>query len=552
MDTNRAKDQQQIFSDMHRELRIWNPKIPESPDRLDPILKVLMQLYAHELARVDQRVSDLWERATNAVMRSLNPECRRWPVPAYTVMRCEVADPVAQIDCHTRFFYREEREGGQTFFFSPTRTTSLLQAEVKHIYLQSNDRVIDLSPSETDPAGHTTSELLTANMEPNQIIIGLAFDGRPSELADAIAFLSGPNTALRQLRWGHWYPSATSGQFYDDSGFCPGLVCSIDDVVTSDNAEDWGGLRTGQSLFGQMEDNFVKIPRTFAQTWEKGPLSPELAAQLRADQITEPEEALYWIRIDLPPGGDKQRLPGLAGIHFNTCVVVNHNELTLFKHTGGNQLLEIAIPEPIDSILQISTVEDSSGRNYLPRHRLHTNLEAGTYVLEERDDRISLWFDFSSTGKLPPDSIKVTYAVTGGVDANGIGKAKINELYESHPGISGGENLIPTSGAIPARTESQVVDEVASRLRDRDRALTFEAIARWTTSFDPRIQSAACRNGIERTTTGVRRCIVVSLTLDIEKFCSEDEIDLLSTRLTTFLKSRAPVNTHFQMKTGDR
>ncbi len=552
MDTNRAKSQQQIFSDMHRELRTWNPKIPESSDRLDPILKVLLQLHAHELARVDQRVSNLWERATNAVMRSLNPECRRWPVPAYTVMRCEVTDPVAQIDRHTRFFYREEREGGQTFFFSPTRTTHLLQAKVKHIYVRSDDRVIDLSPSESGPIGHTTSELRTTDAKPSQVIVGLTFDGRPSQLADAIAFLSGPDTALRQLRWGHWYPSAASGQFYDDSGFCPGLVCSIDDVITSDNDEVWGGLRTGQALFGQLEDNFVKIPSTFAQTWEQGPLAAEMIDRLRHSNIPEPEAALYWIRIDLPSGGDKQRLPALAGIHFDTCVAVNHNELTLFKHTGGNQLLEIEIPEQIDSILQISAVEDSSGRDYLPRHRLHTNLEAGTYILEERGDRIALWFDFSSTGSLPPDSIKVTYAITAGVDANGIGKAKINELYESHPGISGGENLIPTGGAIPARTESQVVDEVSSRLRDRNRALTYEAISRWTTSFDPRIQTASCRNGVERIATGVRRCIVVALTLDSEKFCSEDEINLLSSRLNTFLKSLAPVNTHFQIEAGRR
>ena len=552
MDTDRAKSQQQIFADMHRELRTWNPKISESSDRLDPILRVLMQLYAHELARVDQRVSNLWERATNAVMRSLNPECRRWPVPAYTVMRCEVADPVAQIDRHTRFFFREERDGGQTFFFSPTRTTPLLRAEVRHIYLRGSNRVIDLSPYETGVAGHTTSELLTSDIELNQVIVGLAFDGRPSELANAIAFLIGPDTALQQLRWGYWYPSAASGRYYDDSGFCPGLVCSIDDVVNGDDAEDWGGLRTGQSLFSQIENNFIQLPKTFAQTWEKSPLEAELAGQLRTERITVPEEALFWTKIDLPPGGDKRRLAGLTGIHFDACVVVNRNELTLFKHTGGNQLLEIAIPEPIDSILEVSTVEDSSGRTYLPRHRLHTDLKAGTYVLEERGDRIALWFDFSSTGKPPPDSIKVTYAITAGIDANGIGKGKINELYEAHPGISGGENLIPTSGAIPARTESQVVDEVSSRLRDRDRALTFEGIARWARSFDPRIRSAVCRNGVERVSTGVRRCIVISLKLDIEKFCSEDEINLLGTRLNAFLKSRAPVNTHFQVETESR
>jgi hypothetical protein len=173
-------------------------------------------------------------------------------------------------------------------------------------------------------------------------------------------------------------------------------------------------------------------------------------------------------------------------------------------------------------------------------------------VLEEKNDRLVLWFDFSREQSLPPDSITVTYSLTAGISANGIGVDKINELYESHPGIEGGSNLIPTVGAIPAKTEAQVVDEVAARLRGRDRALTFGEIARWARSFDARIKRAECRNGIERSATGVRRCIVVGLALEKDEFCSDDEVRLLSGRLRRFLKSRAPVNTHFRIETASR
>jgi len=551
MPTERARTQQQIFDNMHRELRAWNPSIPESPDRLDPILRILLQLYSHELARIDKRVSDLWEIATNSLVRSLNPECRRWPVPAYTVMRCDITDPVVEIDRHTRFFYREEREGGQTYFFAPLKTDKLVDAHVRYVFLRTENNVVDLRLS-----GSTNSkrapDLSLSPATSGQVYVGLEFGSRPADMGSCAVFLKGDKAALRQMRWGWWQPSAASGQFYEDARFCPGLTSTIEDIVAPGRGNgDWGGLRSSTSLFGQLEDHYVVIPQTFAATWELAPVDPDFAAQAgRLGLETPPaDERLYWIRVDLPPGGSKGSLTTPLELWFNTCVVVNQNELTLFKHTGGNHLIDMQIPENIEHILEIGSVTDSGGRHYLPRHQLHLDQSAGTYIIEEQGDRIVLWFDFSTETGLPPDSLTVTYSVTAGTRATGISAGKISDLYESHPGIETAANLLPTTGAIPARSVQQIVDEVTARLRNRDRALTFDEITRWTGTFDPRIRSSKCRHGIELTDTGVRRCIVVSLDVDRDQFCSDDEVTLLRARLSSFLKSRAPLNTHFQVET---
>ena len=552
MDGQRTKSQEQIFASMHRELRSWNPKIPESADRLDPILRILMQLQASEMARLDQRLSDLWARATSSLIRSLNPECKRWPVPSYTVMRCDVTDPVAEIDLHTRFFYREEREGGQTFFFSPLQTEKLVKAECRYIYLATGNRIIEIPREARESNDDRHGDMLAGKT--GQLYLGIEYGGRPSDLSGATVFMRGEKAALRQLRWGHWYPSAASGTFYEDSGFCPGLTSSLDDIVDRTGGTDWGGLRDGRDLFGQLSDSFAIIPEAFARTLEISTLSEEMQDRIQGSglPLPDPDLPIYWIRVDLPEGGDKSQSTAPLGLFFDCCLVTNRNELTQFKHTGGNRLVEIQIPEPVESILEITSVVDSSGRDYLPRHQLYSDRSAGTYVLEEQKDRLVLWFDYSQEQDLPPDSITVTYALTAGTDANGIGIGKITELYESHPGIDGGSNLIPTIGAIPAKTEAQIVDEVAARLRGRDRALTFPEIARWARSFDERIKQADCRNGIERAKSGVRRCIVVELGIERDDFCSEDEIGLLAERLRHFLKSRAPVNTHFKIETAQR
>jgi hypothetical protein len=554
MSSDRARTQQQIFDSMHRELRSWNPSIPESPDRLDPILRILLQLYSHELARIDKRVTDLWEIATNSLIRSLNPECRRWPVPAYTVIRSDVTDPVVEIDRHTRFFYREEREGGQTYFFAPLKSQKLIDAHVRHVYLKVGDHIVDLRPSAA-VGSKGAADLPLSPTTPGQVYIGTEFEGKPADTAGCAVFLKGDRAALKQMRWGRWQPSAASGQFYEDAGFCPGLTSTIEDIVRPDSGDgDWGGLRTGSSLFGQLEDHYIVIPGSFASTWEMAPIDSDLASHTRRLGLETPadDDRLYWMRVDLPPGGSKKSLASPLELWFDTCVVVNLNELTLFKHTGGNRIIDMQIPENIENILEVGTVTDSGGRHYLPRHRLQLDQSAGTYVIQEQRDHMVLWFDFSGETSPPPDSLTVTYSVTAGTQANGIGVGKISDLYESHPGIETVVNLLPTTGAIPARSTQQIVDEVTARLRDRDRTLTFDEIIRWAGSFDPRIKSCQCRNGIERTDTGVRRCIIVSLDIDHDQFCSTDEIGLLRTRLSSFLKSRAPVNTHFQVETSEK
>ena len=110
------------------------------------------------------------------------------------------------------------------------------------------------------------------------------------------------------------------------------------------------------------------------------------------------------------------------------------------------------------------------------------------------------------------------------------------------------QNTTPVLGAIPAKTDEQVLREVSSRLRSRDRAIGFPEISRWGMTFDPRIKRVECENGIERGPQGVHRCIVVKVTIGQDAFYSDDEIALLKTRLTHFLSSRSPVNTGYRVE----
>jgi len=312
----------------------------------------------------------------------------------------------------------------------------------------------------------------------------------------------------------------------------------------------WGGFRSGSTVFSDLADSFVILPGSFASAWQ--PLDPTSPVSERLGLTAAVQggtgESFYLATLELPERGDRQAFASGLGLDFGCFIATNRNELTLFKHTAGNRVVDFELPEPIDSILNIVRVADARGREYLPRFDNSNGSVDRSYTLEERGDRLLLWFDFSSQLETPPESLTVTYAVTEGTEANGIESGKIATLYESHPGISACRNVTDVSGAVPAKTNEQIMTEVSTRLRGRDRALTYADITSWTKTFDPRITSVECENGVQRTRHGVRKCIVVGVYVARTDFYADDEMNMLKERIGSFLKERSPINTQYQVE----
>ncbi len=545
----KTRTQEELFIDMFRELRAWNPDISESPERMDPILRVLLQLYASQLSKIDRRIDRVWDIATTSLVRSVCPETRRWPIPAYTVMKCELRDPVVEIDTYTKFYYKEAREGGGLYFFTPIRTERMVAARVTQVFT-----VADGAPQ---PMALTyrkgTAPARTAKAEaagPARLFVGVEFSGLISELGESAVFLRGDPVALKLLQWARWRPSNADGTFNKATGFCPGQQNTIEEMFADQdgNSRLWGSMRSSADIFRPLENSFVVFPTSFCAGWKPVPPGTLLDGAIEPPPSESPAANTYWIELTLPERGDRHALLDGISLDFGCFVATNRNELTVFKHTAGNRVIDVELPEPIDSVLEITAVTDANGNDYLPRYEISDNNIEHTYTLQDTNDHLVLWFDFSSKLTLPPESITVRYAVTDGLDGNGIDPNRVTELYENHPGIVACKNLSMSRGAMPSKTQDQIVTEVSTRLRSRNRALTYHDIIGWVRTFDNRIRRVECENGIQRSASGVRRCIVVRLEITESDFYSRDEIELLRRRLNGFLKARSPVNTHFEIE----
>jgi hypothetical protein len=540
-----------IFAQMHQQLRTYDPEIPQSPKRLDPLLQMLLRLYADQLSQIDSRLDQTWQEATRELIKAVAPEGRRWPLPAYTVMRCIPNDPVVEVDRHVRFFYKEKREGGQTLFFSPLREHRILAAETRVLLLRQGDRLINMSPPAEGEEGPVTSEFTTLDVEqPVTLWAAFEYQGPPSKLAGSRVFVKAEHEAAEQIWWGRWIFGDRDGEFANANSFVPG---AHDDQVDSKPLSEWGGLRTDEDVFASLNHHFVRLPENRTQDWKAGPPDPDLES-LMPGPVREVADSgdLYWLKVELSERGDRSRLRTGIALYFDCVPVINKFELNLFKHTGGARVIEIEIPENLDKILEVTSVEDSADRHYIPAHEIVSDPEVRRYTPQRRGDKLALWFDFSEEPLAPPDSLNITYAVTTGPAANAIEQGRINQLYESHPGLSEVSNVLPTEGGAPARTDEQLVTEAALRLRSRDRALSFDEIRNWVSTYDPRIERVECAKGVQQGEYGVRRCIVVRARVDGERFHSDVEVELLRARLERFLKSRAPVNTQFTVEVTDQ
>jgi len=551
------KTKEEIYNEMLQELRLWCPEVPESSERLDPVIKLLLGSMAQQVEKLSSQIDLTWDKTFKALVRNILVEGQRWPVPAYTVMRCEPTDKTVDIHTSVHFVYKEKTEESKDFFFTPLLPTKLISADIHFAFFSDGKELVEfkkkdvkqlvLSPRIVPLSGR---EKISEKAPPEYLLyLGICYEGESKDFSDTCLFFNTSNDVLGQLRWGKWYLSSKEGYFLEQNSYwysdhidsCPWGKTSF---------MEWGGLRRGSDLFQDLFMQFFHFPENKVSKWEKCRIPADIQKFVSVGLIEQPtsdSKEIFWVKISLPDRGDKNLFKNLLTVYFNCFLAINRRELSIFKYTLGSRLVEIELPEDFTQILSVDSVEDSNGREYLNRY-IPTSIDSFRYFTEEKDNRMILWFDFSNFEGNIPNSITVRYSVTSGTQANGIERGQIQQLYQSHPGIKSVTNITPSEGGIPAKTQEEIMDGVSSLLRNRGRAVSFAEIENWTRQFDSRIREARCENAVQKGALGARRVTLVNIRVNANQFYSDRELELLNWRLINFIKARALINTQIDIK----
>jgi hypothetical protein len=555
------ENKERIYGQLLKEMKYWFPEIPASSDQLDPVIRLLLGTFAHQIEKLNQKINATWDKTFLSLVRSVFAEGLRWPVPASTVMKADPTDQILELDPTVRFLYRDEKEE-RNLVFAPLGRTKLLNAQLASAYYLTERGLIQLIPGGDQAVGEdrerASASADAVAMPPRssprrRLYLGIRYHGSSADFLNVPLFVHTDEEANHQIRWSQWCLSSADGHFLEDGSFCPGVDSRQRPESPDPGRETFtflGGVFDGADLFRSLTDRFFHLPPTRLARWGKCRIPYDLQRFIPAASLQEQgleAEELFWIRIDLPERAEKTSLFGLQEVYFNCFVAVNKNDLTSFRYTAGNQLLEVELPEESSTILGIDSVSDSNGREYQSRLNLSSAKAPFGYVTEEREGRLALWFDFTDYPGAVPNSVSVNYSTTVGPLGNGLEAGKIKQLWESHPGIKGVTNILPTGGGMPAKSPEELLSEISSLLRNRGRAVSFEEIQRWAKLFDSRITFAECKNVVRKGPRGAFRCTQVNVKLEPGGFYSEDELRLLGERLERFLIERSLINVSIEV-----
>lgn len=367
---------------MKNAVRLWGLK---STDQLDPVIRLLIEVFASLNYDLTNSVEDIKERLLEQISQVLTPDNLIAVKPAHSILKVMPVEPQLIID-RTNCFYTDyltkkaiEYEL-KTINFSPVLDqVKLIKGEIKSLLCERNLFSIGFDGEK---------ELLTkANsfyQDINRTVyIGFDLDQKISNLKDIHFYFDFTNTPHRHQLYDllqHTQWSMDGIPINTESGIAeagisekrPGGIFAHYNTLQL-NDEEIMDLYRKQFLY--IRDSI----RT--KTLKKHPFPPELIPYF-PERVKE-QEPQYWLKILFPPYFKKEDLEDLSV--FLNAFPVSNKRISNHTSSRSNNITDI-LSLPIlagEYFLAVENLEDSFGYQYkfLPYSSTESTL-GGTYTIK--------------------------------------------------------------------------------------------------------------------------------------------------------------------------
>ncbi|MDO6429307.1 hypothetical protein Q4E93_01825 [Flavitalea sp. BT771] len=133
----------------------------------DPLLALLMDVYAAELERMSNEIGMSRERVLQKMVQLMAPDVLTAPVPAQAILHAESLEGSLLLESREQFFLSPKASSDEDSWFSPAGDYFITDAAVK--YLATGGRLVNY-PS---PAVKETGALLSSSLPSNVLWLGL-------------------------------------------------------------------------------------------------------------------------------------------------------------------------------------------------------------------------------------------------------------------------------------------------------------------------------------------------------------------------------------------
>ena len=366
---------------MRNAVKLWGLK---STDQLDPVIRLLIEVFASLNYDMENSVEDIRERLLDQISNALTPDKLIAVKPAHALMKLMPVEPEFTLKrnhvFYTNYLTNEAIEYGlKTIHFSPViNEVKLIKGEIKSLLCERNLYRVTID-DEKEIITKANAFLQDLN---RTVYIGFDLDPGIKDLNDVHFYFNFSETTHK-----HSLYELLDHTAWSINGTPIMVKQGLPEVLVSQKK---GGVFAHYNTLQLNDDEVMDLYRkqflyihqkVRTGNLEKHPFPPELLPYF-PDRVKQLEPQ-YWLKVVFPPYFKKEDLEDLTV--FLNAVPISNKSLsgqTLFRNKNMTDIL----PLPVKSgeyFLSVENVEDSSGYTYkfLPYSSSESPL-GGTYTIK--------------------------------------------------------------------------------------------------------------------------------------------------------------------------
>jgi hypothetical protein len=370
---------------VQRASELWGA---EHPDYIDPIVKLMVDVLAYELARLGTEMATSDGKVLENLANILVPGTWRLPQPAHAVLSAQPLELKAVLGISNQLYVpiKDKAVTGEEtitdLFFSPLQTVALVKGKVAFTVVQQTICQV----MENGQSIRTTSSL-AARPSFNGLWLGLDLADGIAELDTLDIYLQLPDSALPME------PLLALSQWCLDTGEAlTAKPYALEEAYGAEDAYD------GQSfallypehavladIAGSYRYKFFSLAATGGRAIpvRKQRYPPSLEEVFSAGNLEVLEKPLFWVKIELPAAFNMQVVAQTQfSLNCFPIVAKRQHYIQQRLHAGLN-IVPLKLPES-GAMFYVQSVMDEQGRQ-LRKRQFNATATTGTYLQHQGD-----------------------------------------------------------------------------------------------------------------------------------------------------------------------
>ncbi|WP_109852705.1 type VI secretion system baseplate subunit TssF [Aquimarina sp. AU58] len=366
---------------------LWGVPPNEIETSFDPIVTLLIDACASEIAKISGEINNSQTRATEQLIQLMTPETLYGARPAHAIAYAEPISPESVITPENLFYYnkRIKNTGAdrtiKNIFFSPVQENKLINANITHILCGKDAYEIE----EKSRSNIVLTYKDKVSLPSSTLYLGIKSDHENIHLKNASLFFEILDIQDREL----FYHYLQQAKFYYNGT----LVDVTSGYMNSHNSE----RLDLESIFSHIPNKTRNIENDVKKNYEKHfitinsdislqrtiKIPKEITNFIHYDD-TEDFQNVNWIKIVFPKVISNTILTNLF-CSFNAFPVLNRKLESVSYQL--KDYIDIAPLSTMDLFLDVKTVSNTSGQIYNLRENDADKDLKGTFVI--RRDNVS-------------------------------------------------------------------------------------------------------------------------------------------------------------------